>query len=212
MLRQRQRDDSDTDVEPDHRVTDDGRATLDRVGDESQAPGDPRRIRDDGTIASGDDLLWGPQPNAVSPTAEPDAAQVVSTRRRFTWGQVLILLAGAASLVFGIGAVMLAGLAGSVTEPVVEVFTFDHTPLLGLMEIAAGVVLVLAALVPGGRWLAGPIGVAAIVGGALIIVELDWTQTELAAESRFGWVSIAIGATAYLGAMAPPKRRTTPTR
>ena len=170
----------------------------------------PRRIRDDGTIASDDDLIWGHQSSAISPTAEPDTAEVVSTRRRFTWGQVLILLAGAASLAFGIGAVMLAGLAGSVTEPVVEVFTFDHTPLLGLIEIAAGVVLVFAALVPGGRWLAGPIGVAAIVGGALIIAELEWTQTELAAESRFGWVSIAIGATAYLGAMAPSKRRVTP--
>ena len=120
---------------------------------------------------------------------------------------MLILLAGVASLVFGIGAVALAGLAGSVTEPVVGVFGFDHTPLLGLIEIAAGVVLVLATLVPGGRWVAGPVGVAAIVGGALILAELEWTQTELAAERGFGWVAIAIGATAYLGAMAAPKKQ-----
>ena len=53
-------------------------------------------------------------------------------------GRLLILLAGVASLVFGIGAVVLAGLAGSVTEPVVQVFGFDHTPLLGLIEIATG--------------------------------------------------------------------------
>ena len=212
MLRQRQRGDSDTDVDTDHPVTDDGQATVDRIGDEYQVPDDPRQIRDDGTIASDDELIWGHQSTALGPTAEPDTDAAVSTRRKLTWGQVLILLAGVASLAFGIGAVMLAGLAGSVTEPVVEVFTFDHTPLLGLIEIAAGVVLVFAALVPGGRWLAGPIGVAAIVGGALIIAELDWTQTELAAESRFGWVSIAIGATAYLGAMAPTKRRATPTR
>ena len=212
MLRQRQQVESDTDVETEDRVLDDGRATVDDIGGKYQVPDDPRRIRDDGTFASDDDLIWGHQSSAVSPQAQPDAAQIVSTRRRITWGQVLILLAGAASLVFGIGAVMLAGLAGSVTEPVVQVFGFDHTPLLGLIEIAAGVVLVFAALVPGGRWLAGPIGVAAIVGGALIIAELDWTQTELAVESRFGWVSIAIGATAYLGAMAPTKRRVTPTR
>ena len=196
MLGHRQRGDSETDVETGERVPEDGRVIVD----------DPRQVRDDGTVASDDDLIWGHQSSALSPVYEPDAAEVVHTRRRFTWGQVLILFAGAASLVFGIGAVMLAGLAGSVTEPVVEVFTFDHTPLLGIIEIAAGVVLVVAALVPGGRWLAGPVGVAAIVGGALILAELDWTQTELAAERRFGWVPIAIGATAYLGAMAAPKK------
>jgi hypothetical protein len=119
---------------------------------------------------------------------------------------VLILLAGVASLVFGVGAVMLGGLAGSVTEPVVQVLSYDHTPLLGLIEVGAGVVLVICAFVPGGRWIAGPVGVAAIVGGALIVAELDWIQRNLAAEKRFGWVAIAIGAVAYLGAMVPTRR------
>jgi hypothetical protein len=63
------------------------------------------------------------------------------------------------------------------------------------------------AFVPGGRWIAGPVGVAAIVGGALIVAELEWTKTWLAAEQRFGWVAIGIGAVAYLGAMVPTKKR-----
>jgi hypothetical protein len=50
------------------------------------------------------------------------------------------------------------------------------------------------------------VGVAAIVGGALIVAELDWIQRNLAAEKRFGWVAIAIGAVAYLGAMVPTRR------
>jgi hypothetical protein len=54
--------------------------------------------------------------------------------------------------------------------------------------------------------------VAAIVGGALIVAELDWIQRNLAAEQRFGWVAIAIGAVAYLGAMVPTRRRVTVTR
>jgi hypothetical protein len=53
--------------------------------------------------------------------------------------------------------------------------------------------------------------VAAIAGGALIVAELDWTQTELAAEQRFGWVAISLGAAAYLGAMVPTKKRLTAT-
>jgi hypothetical protein len=151
------------------------------------------------------DTTWGSPAPAVAPATV--SAEPAKTRRPFSWGQVLILLAGAASLVFGVGAVLLGGLAGSVTAPVVQVFTFDHTPLLGLIETAAGAILVLCAFVPGGRWLAGPIGVGAIVGGALILAELDWIQRNLAAERRFGWVAIAIGTVAYFGAMVPTRKR-----
>ena len=170
------------------------------------APDDPRRIRDDGTLVTDDDLIWAYQPSAATATVEPVVA-AAPTRRRLTWGQVLIVLAGAASLVFGVGAVALAGLAGPVTEPVVGVFTFRHTPLLGLIEIAVGAVLVLSGLVRGGRWIAGPVGVAVIVGGALVLAELEWTGTELAAQQRFGWVAILVGAVAYLGAMVPGRPR-----
>jgi uncharacterized membrane protein YdbT with pleckstrin-like domain len=150
-------------------------------------PDDPREIRDDGTLGTA----------AVVPAVPPDTAVAARTRRRLTWGQGLILIAGVTSLVFGIGAIALAGLAGSITEPVVRVFTFDHTPLLGVIEVGVGVVLIVAALVPGG----------AIAGGALILAEYPWTQTELAAEQDFGWVAIAVGAAAYIGAMVAPRRR-----
>jgi MFS family permease len=164
---------------------------------EQPGPGDPRGIRDDGTVGA----------TTVVPATPVESEPRVTTRRRFTWGQGLILLAGVTCLVFGIGAIALAGLAGSITEPVVDVFGFDHTPLLGVIEVGAGVVLVLAALVPGGRWVAGLVGGAAIAGGALILAEYDWTQTELAAEQDFGWVAIAVGAAAYIGAMVAPRRR-----
>jgi hypothetical protein len=151
-----------------------------------------------------DDATWG---RPVTPAPTPVGAGPVQMRRRLSWGQVLIVLAGAAALVFGIGAVILGGLAGSVTAPVVQVFTYDHTPLLGLIETGAGVVLIVCGFIPGGRWIAGPVGVAAIVGGALVIAELDWIQENLAAEQRFGWVAIAIGSVAYFGAMVPTKKR-----
>ena len=175
-------------------------------------PDDPRQIRDDGTLVIKDEVTPMTPPPPV-PAAPPAEAEHVSVRRRFTWGQGLILLAGVASLVFGIGAVALAGLAGSITEPVVRVFGFDHTPLLGVIEIGVGVVLILAALIPGGRWVAGLIGGGAIAAGALIYAEYPWTQTELATEKDFGWVAIAIGAAAYIGAMVvPTKRRVTVTQ
>jgi hypothetical protein len=187
-------------------LTDENPAGDADVDHRYEVPDDPRRITDDGTLASDDDLIWGSQPSGVSPAPEPVPARVATTRRRLSWGQVLIVLAGGASVVFGIGAVALAGLAGPVTEPVVDMFTFDHTPLLGLIEVAVGAVLLIAGVLPGGRWVAGPVGVAAIVGGSLVLAELDWAQTELAAEQRFGWVPIAIGTAAYLGAMVPTRR------
>jgi len=152
-----------------------------------------------------DDTRWWNDPTT---TDEPVAVAATTSRWALSWGQVLIVLAGLVSLVFGIGAVALAGLAGSVTAPVVDVFTYAHTPLLGLIEIGVGVVLVLAGFIPGGRWVAGPVAVGTIVGGALVVAQLDWIQTHLAAEQRFGWVVIAVGSVGYFGAMAPARKRT----
>jgi len=149
-------------------------------------------------------LSWA---SPATTLAAAEGAGPAKTRRPLSWGQVLIFLAGAAALVFGFGAVILGGLAGSVTAPVVQVFTYNHTPLLGLIETGAGVVLIVCALIPGGRWIAGPVGVATIVGGALVIAQLDWVQVNLAAEKRFGWIPILVGSVAYVGAMVPTPKR-----
>jgi hypothetical protein len=184
------------------------RTEGDQLVDEP-APDDPRQITDEGTLTPTIETepTWAPAAPIERTDTVPET-KATKTRRGYTWGQVLIALAGLVSLVFGIGAVALAGLAGSITEPVVDVFGFTHTPLLGVIEVGVGVVLILAALIPGGRWVAGPLAGGVIAGGALILAEYEWTQTELAAEERFGWVAIGVGAAAYLGAMVPIRRRT----
>ena len=68
--------------------------------------------------------------------------------------------------------------------------------------------MLLASLRAGARWLGGLVGLAAIVGGILVLGELDWTVDELGAEPDFGWVAIAIGAAALVGAAIPRIRRT----
>ena len=198
MLRQRNASEERAEANDDVTFVDEGPPVVEEPisGDEARLPREPVPVVTDTT--------WARPTSELTPTAVP--AEKARRRWPASWGQVLILLAGVASLVFGVGAVMLGGLAGSVTEPVVQVLSYDHTPLLGLIEVGAGVVLVICAFVPGGRWIAGPVGVAAIVGGALIVVELDWIQRNLAAEKRFGWVAIGIGAVAYLGAMVPARR------
>ena len=127
--------------------------------------------------------------------------------RGFSPGQILIVLAGAASLALGIAAVATTGLDGPLSQPVDEVLGWNHTALLGIIEIAAGAVMILSGLRAGARWLGGLVGLAAIVGGALVLGRLDWTMNELGAERDFGWVAIGIGAVAVIGAAIPRVRR-----
>jgi hypothetical protein len=79
----------------------------------------------------------------------PARAEEVTTERTFSIGQLLILLAGAGLLALGIVAVVRGKLDGPLSEPIVEVLGFNHTSLLGLFEMGAGVLLLLAGLRPG---------------------------------------------------------------
>ena len=133
------------------------------------------------------------------------------TERGFSAGQILILLAGAASLALGIVAVARTGLDGSLSQPVDTVLGWNHTALLGLFEIGAGALMILGGLRAGGRWLGGLAGLAAIAGGILILGRLEWTVDRLGAERDFGWVAIVIGAVAVVGAAIPRVRRRTTT-
>jgi hypothetical protein len=185
---------------------------------------DPARPRD----AVADPRAWDlPDDRHVEPVHVVDDRQVEPTDRHdvilqqrpwaveeetvvergFSPGQILIVLAGAAALALGIVAVARTGLDGPLSEPTAEVLGWNHTALLGLIEIGAGAVMILSGLRAGARWLGGLVGIAAIVGGALILGQLDWTVDELGAERSFGWVAIVIGAVAVIGAAIPRVRR-----
>ena len=146
----------------------------------------------------------------------PPATHVVEeetvVERGWSPGQVLIALAGACALALGIVALVRTGLGTPLSEPVAPVFGWDHTALLGLIEVGAGAVLLLTSLRPALRWIGGLCGLAMIAGGVLIVADVDsdierWIADELAAEQTFGWVAIAIGAVAVLGALVPRVRR-----
>jgi hypothetical protein len=68
------------------------------------------------------------------------------TERGFSPGQILILLAGAAALAFGIVAVARTGLDGSLSQPVDTVLGWNHTALLGLFEIGVGALMIVGGL------------------------------------------------------------------
>lgn len=84
------------------------------------------------------------------------------------------------------------------TQPTVGVFGFDHTPWLGILEIAAGAILAAAAFFRAGFKLVALVGVALMAGGAAIIGRYGWTVDNLGAERDFGWIVFAVGAAALL--------------
>jgi hypothetical protein len=121
-------------------------------------------------------------------------------------GQLLVLAGGIVSIVFGAIAVVDGGLSSPLTQPVVQVFGFDHTPLLGLIEIGVGALLVLSALL-GSRATSTVLCVLLVVGGVLVLAQPDWIQTHLTDQSEFGWVPIVIGGVGLLALVLAPEVR-----
>ena len=199
-------------------------ADEDALTRDHRRPDDPRRwdIPDDRWDDDHrDDRFSDSAPTAELVTARTDVVPISPTHvveeetvveRGWSPGQLLIALAGMCALAIGIVALVRTGLDAPLSTPIAPVMGWDHTALLGLFEIGAGAVLLLASVRPGLRWLGGLCGLAMIAGGVLIVADLDsdverWIADELAAERTFGWVVIATGAVAVVGALVPRVRR-----
>jgi hypothetical protein len=73
--------------------------------------------------------------------------------------------------------------------------------------------MLLASLRAGLRWLGALCGAALVAGGIFIVADVGdrvegWIADNLAAERGFGWIAIAIGAVAIVGALIPRRRHT----
>lgn len=130
----------------------------------------------------------------------------VVRERTFSVGQALTLLVGAALTALGIVALVQTGIDRPLNQPVEDVLGFGHTPWLGIGEVVAGVLLVLAAVRPGGRWLSALVGVGLVAVGVMIVAEMDWTFEQLGTEQSFGWIPVVAGAIALLASMMTPRR------
>lgn len=135
------------------------------------------------------------------------ADRSVATARtsRFSPAAVVAGLAGIVLLVMGLIAVAKGGLSGPLTDPVVDVFGFSHTPLLGLIEAATGLVLLLCAL-----WGTRPslifMGTLIAIAGIVVVATPDSMASSLATESSYGWFLIVLGAVTAVVALAVPDR------
>jgi lysylphosphatidylglycerol synthetase-like protein (DUF2156 family) len=116
---------------------------------------------------------------------------VESRSWRWDFGSVLATAAGVALVLIGAIALVRTGINSSWYSPVVEVAGIDHTPMLGAIELGAGVLLVLAGLA-GARMIAALVAVAIGIAAAVVAIEPDVLERDLAIER--GWaIGLAVG-------------------
>jgi hypothetical protein len=144
---------------------------------------------------------------------QPDGEQVVEqqeTRSRgAAWSpaQIVALVIGGAAIVFGVVALARTGLnTDHWTTPTASVLGVEHTPVLALAEIGFGVLMVFAAMGPGGRPLMALLSAIALAFGIIVVADA-WSSSFahwFAVSEINGWLYVVVGAIGLLSATMMP--------
>jgi hypothetical protein len=135
---------------------------------------------------------------------------VVTTKpgRHWSPAQFVSLIVGVAAIVFGIVALAKTGIHGdSLRTPHREVWSFDHTPLLAVVEIAFGVLLVLASVSAGAsRAFMALLGALAVAFGVLIVADAWPARMHrwFGVHDRNGWLFVITGGVVLLAGLVLP--------
>ena len=127
-----------------------------------------------------------------------------ATARRWAFDSAVCGAVGIVFAVVGLIAVTRGGFDGSLSDPIVDVVGFQHTTLLGLIEIGVGAVLLLAAAVAS-RGAAVFFGVLLGIGSFVGAIESDRFADRLGLESNFAWISFVLALVVVLAALLVPR-------
>ena len=142
----------------------------------------------------------------VEPTAFEQRTERDVVVDRWTPGNVLAALAGAALAVLGIVALTRTEVDSTWYRPVEQVAGIDHTPLLAAIEIGVGALLVILALA-GSRSLLAFVCLAVAIAAAVAAVDPELVDRELAIDRSWAIVLAAsAGALAVLSMLPWPER------
>jgi Domain of unknown function (DUF4383)/Short repeat of unknown function (DUF308) len=140
--------------------------------------------------------------------AVDDRPAVGAAAPPFSPAQLVALVVGIGFTVLGIAAVAQTGFdTDHIYTPVERVWSLSHSPLLGLIEIGFGVLMIAAAVVPGGaRELMGLLGACALAFGIVTLVDAaqDDLHGWLGVTDRSGWFYIIVGAVTLVAALLSP--------
>lgn len=143
---------------------------------------------------------------AVRRTVTVPGRQLEKVTHRPSWNlaSVVAVAAGAALAVVGVVALIRTGINDTWFRPVEQVLDANHTPLLGAIEVGAGVLLVLLGIA-GSRFLVAVAGIAGALLATAAAVEPEELSRELAMESWWAWVLAGVGVLLALVALYEPR-------
>lgn len=127
----------------------------------------------------------------------------VRTSRQVSGAAIVAGIVGVALLIIGLIACLRGGFASPLNDPVVSVLGFNHTAVLGIVEVVAGLVLLLAA-VSGSRGYQIFSGTMLGVFGVVAAAEPTKLQEQLAIEKSFAVILAVAGLVVVLAAALLP--------
>jgi hypothetical protein len=130
---------------------------------------------------------------------------VVTTSRwsAFSAGQVLGGIVGIVAIVFGALAIARGGIDSDLNTPLVQVAGFTQSALVGIIELAFGLLLLAGAASPWNRGLLGVIGALMFAGGLIVGSASNKILTDLGTDHATGWLVMIGGIAAMIAAILP---------
>ena len=133
------------------------------------------------------------------------------TERRVMWApwspaQIIALAFGIFLLILGAATLSNTGLNGSsITATKVTTWGFGGTAVMGIIDVVAGLLLILAGAIPGaGRGTMAFLGVLALGFGILILAAQPSLYDGLGVNDADGWLFLITGIVNLLAAMLAP--------
>jgi len=141
-------------------------------------------------------------------TDRDDSVVETKASRHWSLAQFVSLIIGIAAIVFGIVALSKTGIHGNwLRTPHREAWSFHHTPLLAVVEIAFGVLLVLASVSAGAsRAFMALLGALAVAFGVLILADAWPARMHrwFGVHDRNGWLFVITGGVAFVAGLVLP--------
>ena len=138
-------------------------------------------------------------------TVAPSDVRVTESESRFAPGQLVHAAIGAFLVVLGIISMIRGDTSGDLTESTFDVIGITHNTAIGIGELVAGALLLLAAAGWWGRTLGVIVGLALVAFGAVLLSDEGFMR-DVGTEDALAWLAIGLGAAAVLFGLIPGRR------
>jgi hypothetical protein len=146
------------------------------------------------------------QMDASSMYTTPRGSRFMHVRESGHWfspGRVIGFLLGAVVAVMGALILMKTGVSSELNTPLTTVFGLTASPAIGLIALAAGLLLILSAASESTRPLMGFVGVLMLVAGLVGTVSSFEIQSDVGFEPATGWFFAVMGLIALVASLIP---------